>query len=321
MPLMKTYYVVKPLIPRRVQLLLRRMRMRRMLPGCRHAWPVCPRAGRAPDGWTGWPGNKRFALVLTHDVDTSRGQDRCERLVSIEEKLGLRSALFFVPERYSVSSSLRHQLVSRGFEIGVHGLKHDGKLYSSREVFENRAVRINHYLRQWNCCGFRSPAMHHNLDWLQRLDIAYDASTFDTDPFEPQPQGMGTIFPFHVPGNGDHDGYVDLPYTLPQDSTLFILMKEKGSGIWREKLDWVVRHGGMALMLTHPDYMEFDGRPAFDTYPAAHYQEFLEYVQSRYAGQYWHALPRDVARFWLTHQTKQEELTDYAEPRGHTLHA
>jgi hypothetical protein len=318
---MKMYYAIKPLIPRRVQFLLRRMRMRRMLPSCTCMWPICPGAGKAPDGWTGWPGNKRFALVLTHDVDTDRGQDRCERLAAIEEELGFRSAVFFVPERYSVSSWLRHQLASRGFEIGVHGLKHDGKLYSSKEVFESRAVRINQYLQQWNCCGFRSPAMHHNLDWLRRLDIAYDASTFDTDPFEPQPQGMGTIFPFQVPGNGENNGYVELPYTLPQDSTVFILMREKGSEIWKQKLDWIVRHGGMALMLTHPDYMEFDGRPAFDTYPAVYYQEFLEYIQRRYAGQYWHVLPRDIADFWVANQTRYDELTDYADTRRHTLHA
>ena len=29
-----------------------------------------------------------------------------------------------------------------------------------------------------------------------------------------------------------------------------------------------------------------------------YYEEFLEYIKSKYEGQYWHALPRDVARFW-----------------------
>jgi hypothetical protein len=41
--------------------------------------------------------------------------------------------------------------------------------------------------------------MYHDLELLHHLDIEYDASTFDTDPFEPQPDGMGTIFPFWVP--------------------------------------------------------------------------------------------------------------------------
>jgi len=34
--------------------------------------------------------------------------------------------------------------------------------------------------------GFSLPSMHHNLEWIGELDIEYDASTFDTDPFEPQ---------------------------------------------------------------------------------------------------------------------------------------
>ena len=69
-------------------------------------------------------------------------------------------------------------------------------LYRFRRVLQQRASIINAYLKEWGAVGFRSPAMHHNLEWLQDLDIEYDASTFDTDPFEPQPDGVGTIFPF-----------------------------------------------------------------------------------------------------------------------------
>ena len=70
--------------------------------------------------------------------------------------------------------------------------------------------------------------MHHDLDLIGALDIQYDLSTFDTDPFEPQPDGVGTIFPFWVDNKRNKNGgYVELPYTLPQDFTPFILMREK----------------------------------------------------------------------------------------------
>jgi len=308
---LKLYYACKPLIPRRVQLGLRRMLVRRMLPSYTSVWPICPEADKTPEDWSGWPDGKRFALVLTHDVDTARGQERCEALMTIEEKLGFRSAFLFVPERYPVSRDLQQRLRSRGFEVGVHGLNHDGKLYQSRARFRSRAVRINQYLREWGCTGFRSPAMHCNLDWLGDLDITYDASTFDTDPFEPQPQGAGTIFPFWVRRVGAQSGYVELPYTLPQDSTLFVMMKERGPERWKQKLDWVAERGGMALLNAHPDYMTFEGRPRFDTYPADYYEQFLEYVKTRYAGQYWHVLPNDLARFWAARQTQHEEVIDY----------
>ncbi len=141
--------------------------------------------------------------------------------------------------------------------------------------------------------------MHHNLEWIHDLNIEYDASTFDTDPFEPQPDGVATIFPFLVRGNSDQRAYVELPYTLPQDFTLFVLMKEKDIEIWKRKLDWIVTCGGMALLNTHPDYMNFDGKKGgMDEYPVGHYVEFLEYIKRKYEGIYWHILPREIARFW-----------------------
>lgn len=306
---MKFYYAIKPLIPRRVQLMLRRLMVRRQLQSCKDVWPICRETGNAPDGWTGWPQGKQFALVLTHDVDTARGHERSARLAEVEEQLGFRSAFYFVPERYEVSSNLRIDLVLRGFEVGVHGLNHDGKLYESEDEFKKRAVQINQYLKEWGCCGFRSPAMHHQLDWLGLLDVEYDASTFDTDPFEPQPDGMKTIFPFWVPRKESEGGFVELPYTMSQDCTLFILMQEKGIGIWKEKLDWIAEHGGMVHLITHPDYMVFDGRQTFDTYPIDRYTELLNYIKSKYEGQYWHALPRDVADFWVERYENSEKDT------------
>ncbi len=201
----------------------------------------------------------------------------------------------FVPERYRVDPELRARLGQEGFEVGVHGLNHDGKLYQSYEVFSSRAQKINAYIREWGAYGFRSPSMHHNLEWIGELDIEYDASTFDTDPFEPQSTGVGTIFPFLV-RRSDHGSYVELPYTLAQDFTLFVLLQEKTIDIWKTKLDWIAKHGGMALVNTHPDYMVFDGKPGLEEYPAGLYRDFLIHVQDKYEGEYWHGLPRDLAK-------------------------
>jgi hypothetical protein len=293
------YYTLKPLIPRRVQLALRRQIVLRKRLACSHVWPIDPRSSLPPANWRGWPHQKRFALVLTHDVEWAPGQEKCKALAQLEQRMGFRSSFNFVPERYNVSTAIRHDLTRRGFEIGVHGLKHDGKLYKTRAIFQSRAIRINRYLKEWEAVGFRSPAMHHNLEWLHDLNVLYDASTFDTDPFEPQSDGLGTIFPLWVNGKPNQRGYVELPYTLPQDFTLFVLMKEQSINIWKKKLDWIAAHGGMALLNTHPDYMSFNGRkPGLEEYPVEHYAQLLDYVNSKYADQYWHALPKQMARFW-----------------------
>src|SRR5258708_3530840 len=174
--------------------------------------------------------------------------------------------------------------------------------------------------------------MLHNLEWLHDLNVLYDASTFDTDPFEPQPDGVGTIFPFWVPrvaaagcglslpqtdfntssariGNHNGDsgltpeeasgGYVELPYTLCQDSTLFVLLREPDQKTWCRKLDWIVEHGGMALLNTHPDYMSMgDATPQPWQFPMRQYETFLKYVRSRYSTVCWHVTARELATWY-----------------------
>jgi uncharacterized protein len=291
------YYSIKPLIPRKLQVLLRSVALRNMRPRFSHVWPIYEGSGEPPPKWRGWPENKKFALVLTHDVDTKRGQENCRQLAEMETRLGFRSAFNFVAKRYPVSTELQDYLRSRGFEIGLHGLYHDGQLYKSRRAFNERAIQINQYLKAWNTRGFRSPAMQHNLDWLLDLDIDYDSSTFDTDPFEPSFLGMHTIFPFVVRNREGTRSYVELPCTLSQDFSLFVLMKERTIDIWQRKLDWIAEKGGMALLLVHPDYINFNGVPNYEEYKAGLYEEFLHFVKAKYQDEYWHALPHEVAEY------------------------
>jgi hypothetical protein len=292
------YYNLKPIIPRKIQIICRRRAVLHKRLSYATIWPIYEKAKKPPAGWLGWPKGKKFALVLTHDVETEIGYRRCYDLMALEKELGFRSSFYFVPERYTVSAELRHLLINNGFEVGVHGLYHDGRLFKSKKIFQRRAILINHYLKEWKAAGFRSPAMQHNLDWIHDLNIEYDASTFDTDPFEPQPDGVGTIFPFWVQRDASKAGYVELPYTLPQDFTLFTLMGEKTIDIWKQKLEWVVANEGMALLNVHPDYMNFgNSRNCAGEYPAEYYRELLEHIKSEYRGCYWHALAKDVAVF------------------------
>jgi len=297
--LIKCYYECKPFIPRYLQVLVRQHFAQVKRDRLKDSWPIDKSAGKKPEQWSGWPDGKKFALVLTHDVESVVGQEKCRELMQIEKERGFLSSFNFVPERYEVSRTLREFLTDQGYEVGVHDLKHDGKLYKSRQSFLRKAERINRYLKEWNAVGFRSGAMHHNLDWIHALNVQYDASTFDADPFEPQPDGIGTIFPSWIGRNGTREGYVEMPYTLPQDFTLFVLLKEKTIDIWRKKLDWVVEQGGMVLLNTHPDYMNFKGKnDRYDAYPVGYYINFLDHIRTAYKDQYWNVLPKDLAGYF-----------------------
>ena len=64
--------------------------------------------------------------------------------MQIEKDLGFVSSFNFVPERdYRVDKELLDTLKKNGFEYGVHGLHHDGKLFSSETEFLNRSKKIN----------------------------------------------------------------------------------------------------------------------------------------------------------------------------------
>jgi hypothetical protein len=118
---------------------------------------------------------------------------------------------------------------------------------------------------------------------MPQLGFAYDSSYPDTDPYEPQPGGCCSWWP--VP-NGS---LVELPITLPQDHTLFAILGHRDGRVWIDKAGQIAARGGMALALTHPDYVD-DG-PAVRAYG-----ELL----GAYAGHpsVWHALPAEVAEWW-----------------------
>jgi len=223
--------------------------------------------------------------------------------------------------------------------------------------------------------------MLRNLDWLHHLNIEYDSSTFDTDPFEPMPDGTGTIFPFFVPRTGKSSiadqepikaapvaavadrgttvapaadrgtpvaavadrgthqpnqqsssadpirdqrsaisdpakprGYVELPYTLPQDSTVFLLFQEPHVNTWKNKLAWLARQNGTALLNVHPDYISFDSaNQSSNQYPARLYKKFLLHVKSEYASNRWDALPHELAAEYLAYRKSAQQAAPALE--------
>ncbi|HTV40893.1 MAG TPA: nucleotide sugar dehydrogenase [Candidatus Sulfotelmatobacter sp.] len=304
------YYGLKPYLPWHLRMAVRRIVARRTRKMHQDVWPIKEAAGQRPADWPGWPDGKKFSLVLTHDVESWRGLAKCRQLMQLEIQMGFRSSFNFIPEAdYNVSWALLDELRREGFEVGVQDLKHDGKLFQSRETFRDGAVQINRYLHAWDARGFRSAFMFHNLEWVHDLNVDYASCTFDTDPFEPQPDDVGTIFPFWVPrtpADNGRSGYVELPYTLPQDSTLFLVLQEQHPDIWIKKLDWIAERGGMVLLNTHPDFMAMNGHTsARDEYPVEFYQRFLNYVEENYGGMYWQALPKEIAAFYKTRTPSQ----------------
>ena len=289
------FYMLKPVILRSWQIMARRRiakKSKQTFPG----WPCEPyleikkremikareTADELPFIWF-WPEGKRLVCALTHDIETEQGLDNVMKICTIEKKYGLRSSWNFVVEKYKIPLSLVDHLRQEGFEVGIHGLKHDGKLFSSRAIFDRRTARMKDYAEKMSAVGFRSPSLIRNAEWIKVLPFEYDSSFPDTDPFGPQPGGCLSVFPYFI------GPLVELPVTLAQDHTLFEILGHRDISVWQQKLDWIEKMNGLALMIAHPDYMCTRERFRF-------YEEFLRYALAK--NNIWFALPRDVCRWW-----------------------
>ncbi len=292
------YYRVRPLLPRAGQIWMRRQFSRVQARARFPRWPIetslhdfyavlfghLAAVAGVPVPWLSpWPNGHTWAFVLTHDVETSVGYRHLHLLRDVETEHGYRSSWNFVPRRYTVDRDVVEELQRAQFEVGVHGLYHDGRDLESLAMLSERLPAIRQHADQWRAVGFRSPATHRNWAWMPLLGFDYDSSYPDTDPFEPQSGGCCSWLPYF-----DHD-MVELPITLPQDHTLFVILGERDGRLWSEKAEYLRAQGGMALVLTHPDYMLEDRL-------IGEYRGLLR----RFAGDptAWRALPRDVSSWW-----------------------
>ena len=293
----RAYYAVRPVMPRALQIALRRryagVQGRSGFP----RWPAETALHDLVDrvlGWAAdaagaplpylapWPDGHSWALVLTHDVEKAAGRDAIDRVRAVEAAVGVRSSWNLVPERYEVSDALVARLRSVGCEVGVHGLRHDGRDLESLPTLQRRLPRMRAWAERWGAVGFRAPATHRVWEWMPRLGFDYDSSYPDTDPYEPMPGGCCTWLPFF------NEDLVELPITLVQDHTTFIILR-RDERLWHEKTGLLRERGGMALLITHPDYLTGDAA-------LAAYRRFLE--THRDDPGVWHALPSEVAVWW-----------------------
>jgi hypothetical protein len=242
-----------------------------------------------------WPHGKSCCIVLTHDVESPLGMARMERMADLEERWGFRSAWNLPLAQYEIDWKLVERLKERGFEFGAHGLCHDGRLFRSERDFNILAPLLQRLAREHDLRGFRSPSTLRCAELIEKLDFDFDASFADTDPYEPQPGGSCSIFPYFL-GN-----LVELPYTLPQDHTLIQLLRRDPLSVWTVKASWVASLGGMVLTLVHPDYC---GSGSY----LRLYEELLKHLATIESA--WRALPSQVAAWWRKRATMTLHIAD-----------
>src|SRR5579883_449552 len=197
------YYWLRPLFPVSFRKYLQRMALRGWDSKAFPAWPVDFTTEKLMDAiwrqllnaqtpkelpfiWF-WPEGQSSCCIMTHDVETALGRDFCGTMMQIEKRHGIYSAFEVVPEqRYEVPEEFLQGIRDNGCEVCLHGLNHDGHLFTSKAVFSERAKKINAYAEKWRAVGFRSPVMYRNLSWLPELRFSYDMSVPNMAHLDPQ---------------------------------------------------------------------------------------------------------------------------------------
>jgi hypothetical protein len=241
---------------------------------------------RIPFIWF-WPEGKSSCVLVTHDVETRNGKDFCSELMDIDEAAGIKCCFQIVPEGgYAVEEDFLESIRSRGFEINVHDLNHNGKLFRSRQHFLKCANKINGYGRKFGALGFRSGALYRNLDWMDALEFSYDMSVPNVAHLEPQRGGCCTIMPFFA------GKILEIPSTMAQDYALFHILKDYSLSLWRSQLNLIQKRHGVASVICHPDYMMGQKEQSV-------YRGLLELLcRLRDDRNSWVAQPAAVAEWW-----------------------
>jgi hypothetical protein len=297
------YYLLRPALPPAMRQWLQRLVFRRRRMCVFPTWPIdcsvedifeqlmaltlhASGVREIPFIWF-WPDGKDSALMMTHDVEEQRGADHCDFLMDLDDSYGIKAAFQLIPEgAYKGFDGLVSQIRARGFELNVHDLDHDGRLYEQKELFEKRASKINNYGRQHGMEGFRSGSMHRNQEWFGMLDFQYDMSVPTVSHLEPQKGGCCTVTPYFV---GD---ILELPLTTIQDHGLFYILLDRSIDLWKQQIETIMAHHGLISFIVHPDYIT---RPT----ESEQYRELLEHIQSlRETRSIWVALPGEINRWW-----------------------
>ena len=297
------YYFLRPVLPVYIRRHLQRFRLRDWKAIAFPRWPVdcsvdnlfellllaglrASGARRIPFIWF-WPDGKSSCAMMTHDVEARPGYEFCSSLMDIDDSRDIKSSFQVVPEkRYQVTESFLELVRSRGFEVAVHDLDHDGRLYSERDEFLRRAKAINEYGARFKAAGFRAGVLYRNQVWFDALEFEYEMSVPNVARLDPQRGGCCTVMPYFI-GN-----LLELPVTMVQDYTLFHILNSYSPDLWKRQAELIMTKHGMMSFIVHPDYViPRKARMA--------YESLLDYLaELRQERDVWIALPREVNQWW-----------------------
>jgi hypothetical protein len=257
-----------------------------------------------------WPDGAEACVMMTHDVEGVSGRRFADDLMDLDASFGIKAAFQIIPRGPRAElASLIDRCRARGFEVNLHDLHHDGRLFSSREEFRRQSAHINQLAREHQCHGFRAGAMYREQAWYDAFDFSFDMSVPNVAHLEPQRGGCCTVMPYFV------GRVVELPLTTTQDYSLFHILNKYSTTLWMEQMDLILEQHGLISFIVHPDYVR-------EKRALSVYRQLLEKLSAlRVQRRVWVALPGEIDSWWRSRSSmslvRQGQIWRIRGPESH----
>ena len=282
----------------------------------------------APESYLRYPNNKKFAVVLSHDVDLVRpswkyyayhllkkpkiGLDLLitrknpyntfEKIIELEKKFGAKSTFFFMAVdedptgvRYRIENlkgTLR-MILDEGFEIGLHG---SYTAYKNLNQLKKEKERLEKVIGE-NVLGYRNHYLRFKIPetWklLEKAGFKYDSTIGYNDL-----AGFrgGVPYPFYgFDPNGDETFKVlEIPLNV-MDGTLFEYMHlsvDKAFELVKKLMGIVEKYHGVLTLNWHND--KFD-----DIYWKCYEELYIKILKEAKKRNAWLTNGIEIAEWWV----------------------
>ncbi|MFW9876683.1 MAG: polysaccharide deacetylase family protein [Candidatus Thorarchaeota archaeon] len=238
-----------------------------------------------------WPNKAKFAIVISHDIDSKQGFSKIKEFLEIEKEHGIKASWNIVLNYFRLDYALLDRMVKEEHEICSHGYNHDNKIaYLGEKGIKKRFEKQKNLIKQYEIKGFRSPSLLVSKKLFQVAQdyFVYDSSIPDTEVTltDSERRGCCSIFPFFI------NNLVEIPITMPMDASLIFMgyKPDEILNLWKEKLNLIKDIGGVAVFNIHPE-PRFSGNKKMMHI----FEKLLEHLKNEDA---WFATSGEVAEFW-----------------------
>lgn len=245
-----------------------------------------------------WKG-KSAVVCLSHDIDTFKGYRFSPELMRLDSNYRIPSVFNVLTHAdYKLDKGFLSELMREGFEIGLHGYRHE--LGMARKPFVRIKTELESSLAllrsfEIEVKGFRAPGLSISpavLSVLEDLKMSYDSSIQLCNGLQ---HSCGISFPYKPPGKD----LWEIPLAV-QDTLFFRdagIKEDNALRIIEKIILQTIELGGVAFFNFHPCLVM--PRVSF-------YKMFLE-ILAGYRDSVWIALPKDLC-IWL--DQKREETAE-----------